>query len=237
MQTTLKKNGKLFITQCHSDIECPKDVTDAAPSFLYEAVVLEEGVLLHDLFKLLEPDLELYDMLFRNWLAEYVKEGLKVDRDETYKDPQNQIKGIAIQNQVEISEYSTKKEFTYSFNVYGVGVDPDTPRWGLSLTDVKELVNLPLFLIPDVAIYTTKWSNDKRPREIISMENEIYKRADFYSPYLLSEVIHHIFWELSFHGGIEGKKEMAESLSISAEELRRGEVETFSLDDILSKKE
>lgn len=73
----LRSDGRLFNVRLAPDNDLlNKDITEQAICYLYSNLELDPDVTLRDIFLLLNSNLELYSVIFGNWLEDYVKEGL-----------------------------------------------------------------------------------------------------------------------------------------------------------------
>lgn len=221
----IRKGGNLVQTKWiydeKKDVGSYQDIdrTDQAIQYLFERCELEEGVILKDVFLLLNSNIKCFDAVIGNWCEEIVTEGLTGGST-----PYNL--GKYDPNQIEYLElyYSPQKVKEDGItqivgflrpDFHGVGVilqedsDSETYKkgdrinWGLSLSSADTLVNIPLKL--NKKLIVLDYMEDQRGKEKVI--------GDFDNPeYELGNILYSIIWELSFHGSPKDREKFGKTL-------------------------
>lgn len=217
--------------------EC-QDVTQRAAEFLFERVTIDPAFTLGDLFRLLDKDDDLQHVFSRDYARALCAEARKGALPHDLGGHPAETAGIEYLELYRHWELDTSTS-TYSqvaeLNLHGIGppVAEDAPKynvkagerieWSVSLTPVRELLNLPLRVRDtfdvteddiDAYAYAKPLANGKS------------------SEFWLGQVIHAVLRELSFYGTPEETAGVAQSLKDQMDEIDAGTVETTSGDDI-----
>jgi hypothetical protein len=246
---TLKKGGKLIQTRWVYDDLAKEgeykdfDVTNKAISYIREACELEEGVTLKDLFLLLQPEVDLFQVIFQNWLKEYVEYGLNNPGKPAGTYDPEEIEYLELYWDLYFDSEALYGHSRPSF--HGVGYElrenlywkqdgseelgePQWQQgeripWGLMGSDLLSFINKPLKLNNKLTIYDDNLDGDP------STYGKVL--AEYSNPtYTLFNIIEGVFWEISFHGGISESKEFSEELKEAADKVRSGEAKTVPFD-------
>lgn len=209
----IRKGGKLIETYWHynkkkkAGLYKERNLTKKSVAYLFEPCTLEDGLLLKDIFLLLNTNLDIFKVIIGNWCSEFVQEGLKP------------LKGKEAEREIEFLELYSSLEKTMDqktkFQTVDGGVFPElhgtgfvqkkdkymSPENGgyleckagkrisysVSFMSASELARLPIKLSDEIKIY------DMDNQYCI---HEILKGVS----YSLGQILYGIIWELSFYG-------------------------------------
>ncbi len=179
------------------------DVTNVAPSCLFDACTLNEDVILRDVFYLLERHLDVFQIILNKWLSEIVEEGLR-----PFLENETEIKYVELYWSVEHSQ----EDKTLSGNIFpefhGIGTSAEIPI-SLMFTPTNEIAGLPLKLCDEFKIYPSITENEGR-------QTHSYKGPQF----SLGQILYGIIWELTWLGSpTERDQKGQELLTAKAEVL------------------
>lgn len=224
----------------HEGRRVPKtvDVTQRAHEFLFETVTLAKGVTLADIFGLLETDPVLTKVLrqdFSQELLEHARKGVSPTFVAGY-DPQG-IEYLELYQVWHFNSGTRTYQPTHQLSFHGIGYELKEDRdmggyvekagtrtqWGISLTDVRDLLALPLRLRPEVRVFEDDFDARAYGQELEAFHVEGVN---------LGQVLHGVLWELSFHGAPAAQEEVRDDLQERVEEVRAGTAETVSGSDI-----
>lgn len=237
-ELTLKHGPKLELKHSHFDEiteeakEVTSDITSRAGQFLFKKVTLAADVLLSDLLKLLQLNPVLLEIYHGHWAEDFLTEAISLNFTGTEVVADDEaIEYLEIYQQW--SHDCDTNEMAYMVNEFhGMGflrkaesknlgsVGTRTP-WSLTFLPLKELLNLPVHINPQVQvvednIYSTKYGQIK---------------YSFQNPNLqLGEILEAVLFELSFHGNPAMKKAEGDSLLALSERVKSGVVETTPFD-------
>jgi hypothetical protein len=168
------------------------DVTDKAPSYLFDACTLEEGVVLEDIFQLLERHLDVYKTVMGDVIKDVVKEGL-----QPYTGEEKELEYLELYWGIDYDE--DEKEFPGNIlpGFHGIGIAGEIP-YCLMLTPANEIAGLPLKLCQEFIVS----SNTKY---------EIFEGPQF----SLGQILYGIIWELSWFGSPEERERKKQELAQS----------------------
>lgn len=210
-----------------------KDVTGHAVSKTFDRCELEDGVTLKDIFLLLNTELMIFDTIIGNWCEEIVTLGLS-EKGKPYGeyDPEG-IEYLELYHMWGIEKFKDEAPNFWG-NIFpdfhGVGFklkedkmfewgEVEWPKgeripWGICLTDILDLINIPLKLDTTVEITEddyTKKAKGYKDKILIKLENVSYS---------LGQILYGVLWELSFHGGPESAKKTKEMLNDMVKEIK-----------------
>lgn len=195
-----------------------KDVSHVAPQFLMEPVALAEDLRMRDVFSLVQLHPLIATLLSRDWAAEYLNAAANrpIKPYEAQYSPGG-MEYLELYQCWEKDSTTGKLEGTSRLSFHGVGflLQEDVLQddwvahkkgtriqWAIEFTPIEELLDLPLRYNPEVPVYECGSGRTYGNKlEVLRPEN----------PTLL-QVIHGIFWEISFNGGPEDSAEAAEKL-------------------------
>lgn len=198
-----------------------QDVTDISISYLHEDIEFDDNVTLRDLFLVINKELELFNLIFGNWIDEYTNVILcgVPESEEENNQIDHLLVSLEIENEGEEYNIPSFPEF------HGVGIckepfetykEGDEIKWGISFSPMQKFADTLLVLDPFVHVYNSK-----------TKENKKYPS----SGYTFFNVIQGILYEISFHGGPEATKRVLDDLTAQVERIEAGEEELFSADD------
>lgn len=230
----LKKNGKLSQIKWVYDEEKGEgayqefDVSSNPISYIRDICHIEDGATLKDLFLLIRPQKELFQLVFENWLQEYVEYGLnnigKIDDGynpddieylELYWDPHFDSKSLYGHTRPSFHGIGYELREDY----YGYSSPAQGPQWskgsrvnwGLMGSDLLSYINKPLRLNKELVIYNSD----------LDAEDWGHELARYSDPeYTLFNIIEGIFWEISYNGGIEDTLKFEQELKEIIKELK-----------------
>ncbi len=214
------------------------DVTSRAHEFLFDTVTVAEGVTLADIFGLLNACPELvgiYRRHFSKELLAHANKGLSPKYVPGY-DPE----GIEYLELYQVWNFNTATK-TYQpvgrLSFHGIGFELREDRdmggyvekagsrvqWGVSLSDIRELLSLPIRIRQDIPVCEDDFSAKAWGKTLDTVRVEAVT---------LGEVLHGVLWELSFHGAPSEQEEFREQLQTQVEEIRSGTAELVDGSDI-----
>jgi hypothetical protein len=190
------------------------NVNDSVSAYLFEKITLAKTVSLQDIFALIEKSNFLKEYLHQYWIDEFLSEAKSAvkasveinarsieylelywsweydQESQIYKSPlRPDFHGVGILQQEDIIEHD-----------HVVCPKGQRINWSISTAELGEIIDLPL-KIRDEALIT----EDAPPLKILSDTT-------------LGQMLEGIFWELSFHGGPEGRRSFNEDLAKAAKE-------------------
>jgi hypothetical protein len=233
------------------------DVTGRAHELLSEIITVHAETTLADIFRLMEASPLLQMFYRRDFAEELCAEARKGVVEPLAREPAGPPQGRtpecaarsshdsrASYEGIEFLELYQQWGLDTSTNEYsgmqrlqlhGIGHElaedlPEERRkkgerieWSVSLTPLRELLSLPVRVKAEVRITEEDATAKAYMNEIRRARN-----ADV----TLGQVIHGLFWELSFHGGPQEQLEVSEDLKRRVAEVDAGTVELVSGDDI-----
>lgn len=245
MTELLLRSGPVLLHRPHdgrSDAErsVVTDVTERAVEFIFEPVELAQHLTVSDVFKLLDRCPELRRLFRRDFAEELCAEARKGPLPQSGGDDPVEFGGIEYLELYRCWAFDSSKRAyssTLRLNLDGVGpiLAADAPtcgakageriNWSVSLTPLRELLNLPL-----------------RYRERFSItEDDIDARAyggavaEAVCPEVsLGQVIHGLLYELSFHGAPAEQAEFRDELSRRKAEVDSGRAKLIPADDLFA---
>lgn len=190
------------------------DVADRAPAFLCEKIALANSLTLRDIFALVEKSPFLKEYLHHYWINEFLSEAKSAVRasveinarsieylelywsweydqeSQTYRSPlRPEFHGVGILQQEDLIEYD-----------HVVCPKGQRINWSISTAELSEIIDLPLKISDEALI-----NEAATPLKILCCTT-------------LGQMLEGIFWELSFHGGPDGRRSFNENLAKAAKE-------------------
>lgn len=215
-----------------------QDVTCRAAEFLFAPVRMQDGVTLADLFGLLGKApllLTVFRRDFAQELYEHVRECLPAPAVGEYAPD-----GIEYLELYQQWRFDTDSHVLAPrrISLHGVGfelredwadsdcVHPKGTRieWGVSLTDVRQLLSLPIRIRESVQVVEDDLDAHRHGLEIFKLKVPA-------NTLTLSDVLHAVLWELSFYGAPEEQAEVARSITGRVEEAVEASLESFTSSD------
>jgi hypothetical protein len=213
-------NGNLIQTRWIYDdqTDCGQfvdfNVTDRASAYLFEKLTLAKELTLRDVFALIEKSPFLKEYLGHYWIDEFLGEAKNATRasveinarsieylelywsweydqeSQTYRTPlRPDFHGIGIPQQEDIIEHN-----------HVVCPKGQRINWSISTAELGEIIDLPLKIGDEPLV-----AEDAPPIKILCDAT-------------LGQMLEGIFWELSFHGGPEGRRSFNEDLEKATKE-------------------
>ncbi|WP_156382506.1 hypothetical protein [Acidovorax sp. Leaf160] len=215
-----------------------RDVTESAVEYLFEPVTLHPDLKLGDVFKLFEACPELHAAFRRNWSMNLCEEARKgpVPRQKRGDPAENAgIEYMELYWSWALDTDTKTYHAVHRLNLHGVGrvldVDDATYgykagtriRWSVSLTPVRELLELPLRLCAELTL-----TEDDLDAKGYGVSIATVRCAEV----LLGQVIQGIFDELAFHGSPQAQFEVMDELKAQLAEVKAGTAAMTSADDL-----
>lgn len=213
------------------------DVSDKAEQYLFDDIEIGDNVTLADLFTLVEksPVLkQVYRRSYINELAAHAQLGVNPNFTPGYSP--DAIEYLELYQQWSFDSNSKTYRPLHNLFFHGVGyqlkedvLETDSNfgypaghriQWGLSFTDIRDLLQLPIKIKREVAI-TEDDLDAVEFGQVINVAN--------LSGVSLGQVLHGVFWELSFFGGPEETKAVGDELKSQVAEIRSGDA---NIDDL-----
>jgi len=243
----ISKGGKLLADKWIYNEETKRgktekdvDVSDKAKYFLMDDCSLMDNVTFKDILLLVES-LDQYDflspLLTRGpWLEELVDEGLSPNLFN--KKSVDQI-NIGWRCSLQDDFYDDRTLLESYVDIYGK-CDNDSDRYGIGFTPLYELQDCKLVLNEKIAIEDERRaSNENRALYLKSLSEEERNQESYYpiitkayKKFTLFEILHGLFWELSFHGGPEDRDKLREELSERVARIQSGEAKTYTWEEV-----
>lgn len=212
-----------------------QEVTDSAPRFLWESCRFAEGVTLRDLFTILRRDIDLYEVIFGNWVKEIVSEGLDNEPEESGLSHLCLSWVVTVNDHWdEVAQQNTEGKAVsgYTFpDFHGIGETDIT--YSVAFTPLYQMMDLEVKLDRNFVI-----SDEAEFFRAHRKAGEYPQRGEFDTTYQdstfnLMQILYGIIWELSFFGGPTERDETAEDLKRRVEEVESGDAVTYSLDEVM----
>lgn len=220
------------------DVPVARNVAEHAVAYLFEPVALLPGLKLGDIFRLFEACPELHAVFRRNWSFAVCEEARKGPVPRPRHDHPAEDAGIEYLELYWSWALDTGSKVyrgVHRLDLHGVGpvLEADCPtydvkagdriRWALSLTPVRELLDLPLRLCEELTIVEDDLDS-KGWRETVATGR--------CAEVLLGQVIQGVLDELCFHGGPQEKEEASDGLKAQLAEMEAGTMRTTPADDL-----
>lgn len=202
----------------------PFDVGNRAIEFLFQPVKLADDLRLRDVFLLVQRNPELLRVLRRDWAEELLAEALQGEA-KPYTgeyDPEG-IEFLELYAQWNYNSQTTEYTGISRLDFHGVGyelredvkqgdwvvhVAGSRVQWGISFSPLGELLDIPLRLSPEVLICEDDTASGQwgcKVAEAVCFE------------VTLGQVLHGVFWELSFNGGPADRQQRRDELMTACE--------------------
>lgn len=221
-----------------SDHPVETDVAGRAVEFLYEPVTLDHGLTLGDVFKLLDTCPPLRQVFRRDFADELCAEARKGPLPQSRGSDPEEVAGVeylelywswgydtatkAYSSVHRLDLHGVGRVLEVDASVYGVKAG-ERINWSVSLTPVRELLDLPLRLRETFDI-----SEDDIDATAYGDTVDSAKCPDV----LLGQVIRGVLYELSFHGGPEQQVEFHDELMARKAEVDAGTAKLIPADDV-----
>lgn len=220
------------------DVPAARNVAEHTVAYLFESVALHPELKLCDIFRLFEACSELHAVFRRNWSLAVCEEARKGPVPRPRHDHPAEDAGIEYLELYWSWVLDTSSKVysgVHGLALHGVGpvmeVDCSTygvkaggrVHWSVSLTPVRELLELPLCLREELTIVEDDLDS-KGWREAVATGR--------CAEVLLGQVIQGVLDELCFHGGPQEKEAVRDGLMAQLAELEVGAMKTTPADDL-----
>lgn len=210
-------------------------------AYLFEPVTLHPDLKLGDVFRLLDVCPPLQKVFRRNWAVQLCEQAHKGPLPQNRGSDPAEVAGVEYLELYwswALDTGSNTYRSVHTLDMHGVGrvLEVDAPtygvkagdriKWSLSLTPVRELLELPLRLRSDLTI-TEDDIDAKRFGEVVASA-----RCE---EVLLGQVIQAVLDEVAFHGGPDEQADFREELDRRSAEVDAGTAELIPADDVFSK--
>jgi hypothetical protein len=208
------------------------DVTDRGCEFLMDNVTLQDGVRLLDIFKLLQKNKIIQTVFKRDWAADYVEEAIKhavKPYNGNYAD--DGIEFLELYSIWERNSATGELSGLNRLNLHGIGftlindihqygtlmhAKQSRIPWSVSFCPIADILDIPIKFNPNVMVCEGDTNS--------ATYGTVLEKLITSLP-TLGQVIHAIFWELSFHGGPKETSEYASRLKAEMEEWNNREID------------
>jgi hypothetical protein len=209
-----------------------KNVAEVAHRFLFDVVEVAEGVRLQDVLGLFEACPALVDIFARSFAEDVINEvrlGPLPDEDTQHE----RIEYLSVQ-QTWMVNTLTQEHDHHHIELVGLGpvLTEDSPHdyakageritWGLSASNIRKLLPLPLRIEPSVSIQEGD-IDAKRWHEVVSKA--------IVPDLKLGELINAIFDTLTFHGGPAESREFVEEMREMVADLKEHPEKAIPMDE------
>lgn len=216
------------------------EVGERAFEFLFEPVTLDERLSLGDVFRLLEICPTLQQVFRREFAGELCDEARKGPLTPSRGSDPEEVAGIEYLELYwswRLDTSSGAYSGVHRLELHGVGhiLEADAPdygvkaggriRWSVSLTPLRELLELPLRFRDDFDVTEDDIDAKAYGHTIASGKcREL----------LLGQVIHGLLWELSVHGGPDTKADFLDDLMARKAEVDAGTAKLIPADEVFA---
>jgi hypothetical protein len=199
-----------------------KDVSAELMRYLKHPCALESGLLFKDILSLIEPYAPHLSNLLTGgpWLMELLDEGKKQAA------PCKDIKHIEVGWSSQLQDYGDGEELEEYVNVNGAGTDGP---YGLDFCAVNSLVDLEVRLNEEVVLYDWRHAAGRLAKNGPPVLYKARKRLT------LLDILHGIFWELSFFGGPSTREAKAKEMCGLIDQIKSGEEKLIPWEDVKAK--
>lgn len=224
--TLLTKEGRLLLRHWDPDTKSylTHDVTAKAPKFLFVPCELEDGVILEHLFRIVSQNIELYEEIIGLWCREFIKEAFSSETPITdasaFETDSNELEYLELHWNI-APYYVEERDLRlalcgFQFPEFS-GMGPILEKklhgknpgervvYGVDFTSTKKLKHLPLKI-------------NNKARISLHANQEDAQTIEMESP-TLGQIIHGIFWELSFFGGPSARDSKAKEFDLILENI------------------
>lgn len=219
----------------------PRNVAEHALAFLFEPVTLHPDLKLGDVFRLLDRSPALQQVFRRTWAVQLCEEARKGPLPQNRVSDPVEVAGIEYLELYwswALDTSTSTYRSVHSLDLHGIGhvLDVDAPtygakagdriNWSVSLTPVRELLELPLRMNAQLRV-TEDDIDAKAYGDVI--------RSARCEEVLLGQVIQAVLDEIGFHGGPEEQAEFKEELDRRSAEADADPSSLISAEDVFAK--
>ena len=232
----IRKGGKLFYTDWDDGKWTEEEVTETINNHLFDSCYFEDGLILRDIFKVVEPNIDLFKIMMP-----YEKIGEIIEESQTACSPENNEKedislllGWCVEHEKEFKELAVHTTFdgvTHEDREQETDGEIGYGRIGLDFLPANQLIDCEIRQNTRFDV----WGGIGYAIETIK---EPLWRLDCKS-FTLLEVIYGIFFELSFHGNPKERDEMGnelvETIKKAEADMAEGRLNSISMEDFEEK--
>ena len=167
-------------------------------------VTLDTDVTLRSAFELLAEttylDSGIWNYLFNNcYVGEFIEYYVANRTKTVIRD--DQIHHLEIYRMIDKDSITLNTDWNFRADFHGVGSGEGAVNWGVSYCDVFELMDIPLQLNNRCPVHEENHDIVMSKLTTHSKDVEIWKPLEVYEmKYTLRQMLHAIFWELSWTG-------------------------------------
>lgn len=228
----IRKGGKLFYTDWEDGKWTEEEVTETINNHLFDPCYFEDGLILRDLFKVVETNIDLFKIMMP-----YEEIGAIIEESKTECSPENNEKedislllSWCVEYEKEFKELEVHTSFdgvTHEDREQETEGDIGNGRIGLDFLPANHMIDCEIRQNMRFDV----WGGIGYGIELCK---EPIIRLD-YKSFSLLEVINGIFFELSFHGpprerGRRGD-ELMETLKKAEQEIAEGRLKSVSIEE------
>ena len=231
----IQKGGKLIQSEYKYNRQQKKgryvahNVTKEAFSWLFSPVTLEEGVTLRDLMGLVANDPIIQAIFSRDFAKELVSEYQKKTTPKIKQEPWEKIEYLELYHDWQLNSHTQDLDGLWLLGLHGIGVKLKENiiqddyvmhkkgtriSWSVSFTSPSELAHLPIKVSNKVNIM----ESDTRKSVRDAFGKTIHK-FNFSQP-TLGQILHGIFYDLSFYGAGDERDNKEKELRQIADDVK-----------------
>lgn len=203
------------------DKKVKAEVEQAVDGLLLDYLMLpceiEAGVKLRDILMLLDQDASLYTQLLTNgpWLKDIVSEGL----NNPFKSDDDKVEWLELRRFMEAEQYEPAKcELEDHIQFHGIG---EGGPYALDFSPIYTMTELEVRLNEEIDLYDQRQHTPTPPILLHTTQG-----------FTLLDILHGIFWDLSFHGSPENRDARKQEIVGRVKEIEDGTVKTIPWEDI-----
>lgn len=214
------------------------NVTSFSHEYLFETITVDDGVLLADIFRLLDAVPILTSIFRRDFSEELLIEAQKgVSPSVTSGYSPEGIEYLELYQVWNLNTATHEYEPLHRLDFHGIGyllredldegngcIFPAGTRihWSISTTPLRELLEIPIRINHIISVCENDLSAKKYAQELEKVQVHGFN---------LSQILHGILWELSWHGGPEKQSEFVEELKSRVDDVKSGRPDAISNSD------
>lgn len=222
-----------------------RNVTQEAFAWLFSPVTIDDGVTLRDIMGLVAKDPIIQAVFTRDFSKELIAEYNKKPARSKKQKPWEVIEYLELYHHWQLNSHTSDLEGLWLLGLHGTGVQlkedvlqdgyvmhkkGERIPWSVSFSSPSELAHLPVKVCQEVKVV----ENDMRKQSRDNYGNVLHK-FNFATP-TLGQVLHGIFYDLSFYGAGEERNSKKDEIMGMAEEVISGRAKTKPFKDIPRKK-
>lgn len=223
---TLCPQGSLIFRNLYGPANGPfeQEVASRAISYLFENIALHPDVRLKDLLSLFDSCPALHQVYASQWSMDVCKQAQLGAVPPKVLGNGEGVEYLQLGWHWNLDTYSNTYSNTQLLDLVGIGVkDGKQTSWSVSLTPVRELLELSLRFEPHLSIREDDIDAHAFGEEVANGQCQ---------EMTLGQLIHSVLWELSFHGGAGEKEQVLTDLKAQLDEIDSGTAELIDGDDV-----